>query len=226
MTDGCFFERWLSLIEGSIEKKKEAKTFTEFLRSTFGWVLVPIVRFLDRVGVKPNMLTLAGFIGTLYSAYLFSQGQFSWGGLVYLVSGPIDALDGALARLQGEAEDFGAFVDSVTDRYSELFVFAGLLWYSLQNGDSWLAMATYLAAFGSVLVSYTRARAQSLGLEAKVGLFSRVERIIVLGPLMLFNLPYWGVGLIAVGANLTALQRVLHVRNLAHNPLAKGKSSN
>lgn len=204
------------MAERILEKKKEVKTFTDFLRSSFGWVLEPIVRFLDRLGVKPNMVTLVGLLGTLASAYLLSQGNFRWGGFLYLVSGPIDALDGALARLQGGAEDFGSFVDSVTDRYSELFVFAAVLWYSLQNGDNWLALASYFAAFGSVLVSYTRARAQSLGLEAKVGLFSRVERIIILGPLLLFNLPFVGVGLIAVGANLTALQRVLHVRNQAH----------
>lgn len=204
------------MVEGSIESKKERRTFTDFLRANFGWVLEPIVRFLSRMGVKPNMVTAAGLIGTIASAYLLSQGNFFWGGLAYLISGPIDALDGALARLQGEEEDFGAFVDSVTDRYSELFVFAALLWYSLQHGDNWLALASYFAAFGSVLVSYTRARAQSLGLEAKVGLFSRVERIIILGPLLLFNLPHIGVGLIAAGANLTALQRVLHVRNQAH----------
>lgn len=205
------------MVEGSIEKKKQRKTFTEYLRATFGWVLEPIVRFLNNLGVKPNMLTLAGLLGTLGSAYLLAQGNFSWGGFLYLFSSFLDALDGSLARLQGESEDFGAFVDSVTDRYSELFVFAALLWYSLQQQDNWLALASYFAALGSVLVSYTRARAQSLGLDAKVGLFSRVERIIIFGSALLFNLPYIGVGLIAVGANFTALQRVLHVRNEVHH---------
>ena len=204
------------MVEVSIEKKKQRKTFTDFLRASFGWVLEPIVRFLDNLGVKPNMLTFAGLLGTLGSAYLLANGIFTWGGFLYLFSSSIDALDGALARLQGGSEDFGAFVDSVTDRYSELFIFAALLWYSLQQADNWLALASYFAAFGSVLVSYTRARAQSLGLEAKVGLFSRVERILILGPALLFNLPYLGVGLVAIGANFTALQRVLHVRNEVH----------
>jgi CDP-diacylglycerol--glycerol-3-phosphate 3-phosphatidyltransferase len=128
----------------------------------------------------------------------------------------VDAFDGPLARLRGEPRDFGAFVDSVSDRYAELLTYAGLLWYSLQHQDTWLSLAVYFAAFGSVLVSYTRARAQSLGYEAKVGIFSRVERIFILGLALFFNYVFIGVTLIAVGSNLTALRRVWHVRYEAH----------
>lgn len=210
-----FLKGRLFSVESSIEKKKNRRTFTEQLRVSFNWVLEPAARGLHRLGVQPNLLTLSGLLGTTVAAYLVSQGSFSWGGFTMLLMGPIDALDGALARLRGEPEDFGAFVDSVTDRYSELVIYLGLLWYSLSRDEHILALLAYLAAFGSVLVSYTRARAQSLGLEAKVGLFSRVERFLILGPALLFNIPLVGVSLIAVGANLTALQRILHVRGEA-----------
>lgn len=196
-------------------------TFTDQLRGAFKWVLDPTAKFLHGLGVQPNLLTLSGLLGNTVGAYFVSQGQFPLGGLLMVLMGPIDALDGPLARLRGEEREFGAFVDSVTDRYSELVIFGGLLWFALEGGLTWQAVAVYLAAFGSVLVSYTRARAQSLGLEAKVGWFSRVERFLVLAPALLFNIPYWGVALIALGANLTALQRILHVRGEAHKRYAQ-----
>ncbi|MQC26330.1 MAG: CDP-alcohol phosphatidyltransferase family protein [Chloroflexi bacterium] len=200
----------------TVQQGKKRTTFTEWLRSTFRWVLEPTASFLNRMGVQPNMLTVSGLVGTSVGAWLVSQGEFSWGGFLILLMGPIDALDGALARLKGESEDFGAFVDSVTDRYSELVVYGGLLWYSLGHTLSGWSLAVYLAAFGSMLVSYTRARAQSLGMEAKVGWFSRVERVLILGPALLFNIPFIGVAIIAAGSNLTALQRIWHVRAEAH----------
>ena len=190
-------------------------TFTERLRINFGWVLNPAVELLYKLGVHPNQLTLAGVLGSLAAAMLVSQGLFNWGGLVILLTGPVDALDGALARRRGEAQDFGAFVDSVTDRYSELAVYAGLLWAAQARSDLALLMAVYFAAFGSALVSYVRARAQSLGFESKGGWFSRVERFLILSVVLLLNQPLVGVGLIAVGANLTALQRIWHVRRIA-----------
>ena len=190
-------------------------TFTERLRINFGWVLNPAVELLYKLGVHPNQLTLAGVLGSLAAAMLVSQGLFNWGGLVILLTGPVDALDGALARRRGEAQDFGAFVDSVTDRYSELAVYAGLLWAAQARSDLALLMAVYFAAFGSALVSYVRARAQSLGFESKGGWFSRVERFLILSVGLLLNQPLVGVGLIAVGANLTALQRIWHVRRIA-----------
>ncbi len=111
---------------------------------------------------------------------------------------------------------FGAFVDSVTDRYSELFIFGGLLFYFLQQGNMLGAGLAYLAAAGSVLVSYIRARAQSVGYETKIGLFTRVERYLVLLPCLVFNQPVIAVGALALFANVTALQRILHVRRQAY----------
>jgi CDP-diacylglycerol--glycerol-3-phosphate 3-phosphatidyltransferase len=132
--------------------------------------------------------------------------------LIILAMGPVDALDGTMARLRGEPSEFGAFVDSVTDRYSELVIFGGLLIYYVQQGD-WIAvLATYLAASGSVLVSYVRARASSLGYDTKVGILTRMERYLVLAPSLVFNIPLVGLWIIAILANITALQRIWDIR--------------
>ena len=203
-------------MQESLKQKKERKTFTDLLRTNFDWLLQPVARFLNGIGVQPNMLTLTGLIGTAAGGYFASQGSFKWGAVLILFMSLVDAFDGPLARLRGEPRDFGAFVDSVSDRYAELLIYAGLLWYSLQQADTWLALAVYFAAFGSVLVSYTRARAQSLGLEAKVGMFSRVERILILSIALFFNFAFLGIVLVAVGSNITALRRIWHVRSEAH----------
>ncbi len=191
---------------------KDPVTFTDRLRISFNWILEPTAEFLNRLGVRANMVTLAGLVGISIGAYFLSQGRFTLGGIMFLLMTPLDALDGPLARLRGEPQDFGGFVDSVTDRYSELVIYAGLLWYAQTQSDAWFSMSIYFAAFGSVLVSYIRARAQSVGLDAKVGLFSRVERYLILAPSLLFSVPFIGVTLIAIGSNLTAVQRILHVR--------------
>jgi CDP-diacylglycerol--glycerol-3-phosphate 3-phosphatidyltransferase len=121
-------------------------------------------------------------------------------------------LDGPVARAKGEPEDFGAFVDSVTDRYIELSVFGSLLWYYVSLNDLRASVLIFLAAFGSLMVSYVRARAQSLGFEAKVGLMTRVERYLVIGPSILFSIPLVGISIVAIFANITAVQRIIHVR--------------
>jgi CDP-diacylglycerol--glycerol-3-phosphate 3-phosphatidyltransferase len=198
-------------------------TFTDRLRISFAWLVDPIVEFLYKLGVHANHITVLGLAGITVGAYFASQGQFAWAGVMVLVMTPFDALDGALARRRGEPQNFGAFVDSVSDRYSELVVYGGLIWWANGHADLWLTMASYLAAFGSVLVSYIRARAQSVGLEAKVGLLSRVERYLILGPTLLFGLPLLGASIIAIGANLTAIQRIAHVRAQALQQRNKSK---
>lgn len=208
---------------GAAEPKTDQITFTDHLRINFGWVLDPAVEFLYKLGVHPNQLTFVGFLGATVSALFASQAQFTWAGLVLLLTGPVDALDGALARRRGEEQNFGAFVDSVMDRYSELALYAGLLWTAQAQGDVLFIFAVYFAAFGSALVSYVRARAQSLGFDSKGGLFSRVERWLILVFFLLFGLPFIGASLIAVGANLTALQRIWHVRSAAHKALLAKK---
>jgi CDP-diacylglycerol--glycerol-3-phosphate 3-phosphatidyltransferase len=196
--------------------KKEPVTFTDFLRARFKGIIEPAASFLNRLGLKPNTVTLLGLFGTIIGAVVLATGRITIGGIIILVMAPIDALDGTMARLRGEPSRFGAFVDSVTDRYSELFIFGGLLLYFMQQ-QNWLGVGlSYLAAAGSVLVSYIRARAQSVGFETKIGILSRVERYVILIPCLVFNQPLIGVGIIAVFANLTALQRILHVRRQAY----------
>jgi len=191
------------------------KTFTDFMRVTFKGVAIPAAGFLNRLGMTPNMVTLAGLAGQMVAAVLLAYGQISWGGLLLVLVAPLDFLDGTLARLRGTPTRFGAFLDSVTDRYAELSIFGGLLIFYARQQD-WMACGiTYLAAMGSVLVSYVRARAEGVGYSAKVGLLSRVERYLILVPLLIFNVPFWAVLILAVLTNFTALQRIFHVRSQA-----------
>ena len=192
-----------------------SKTLTDYLRLRFKNLLDPVGAFLNRIGIAPNTLTLAGLIGNLIGSLLIARGQFLIGGLILLLMGPLDALDGTMARLRGEPTDFGAFIDSVTDRYSELLIFAGLLFFYINTGNLIMAMLVFAASAGSVLVSYVRARAQSLGYEAKLGILTRAERFAVLIPSIILGYPSVGVVIVAFLANFTALQRILAVRRIA-----------
>lgn len=195
-----------------VSENRKSLTFTELMRARFGSILDPVGAFFNRLGLTPNAMTILGLVGNTVGAYLLSQGYMTLGGILILAMGPIDALDGTMARLRGESNEFGAFVDSVTDRYSELVIFGGLLYYFILHGD-WLGgMVTFTASGGAVLVSYVRARASSLGYDTKVGLLTRLERYLVLAPSLVFNIPMLGLWIIAIFANLTALQRILDVR--------------
>jgi CDP-diacylglycerol--glycerol-3-phosphate 3-phosphatidyltransferase len=126
-----------------------------------------------------------------------------------------------MARLRGDASNFGAFVDSVTDRYSEMVIMGGLLYYFIQEDQGLYALLVFAATAGSVLVSYVRARAASLGYDTKVGILTRFERYAVLAPALIFNIPHIGVAIIAVLANVTAIQRIIDVRRQVHKSQGK-----
>jgi CDP-diacylglycerol--glycerol-3-phosphate 3-phosphatidyltransferase len=192
------------------------RTLSDSLRIVFKGVLDPIAGLLNRTGITPISVTLLGVAGNMLAGYLVARGQIPLGGLAMLIAWPIDALDGTMARLRGEATDWGAFVDSVSDRYSELFVLGGLLYHFSKTGQHELEIVTFAAAAGSVLVSYVKARAEAQSFSAKEGLLTRAERYIVLGPCLLFNIPAIAVWIVAVLANLTALQRIWVVRAQAH----------
>ncbi len=196
-------------------------TFADKMRIWFRWYLNPIAGFFNRLGIRPNTVTLFGLAGTIGCAVLIAFGHMSWAGFLLLLMGPVDAMDGALARLRNEASEWGAFVDAVTDRYSELFLFLGFLIYYLLNANVTGVILSYLAAAGSVLVSYVKARADASKLDANVGLLTRVERYIVLIPGLIFNLPLPVLIIIAILANFTALQRILRVRRDAHRRLSQ-----
>ncbi len=197
------------------------KTLTDYLRLWFKWVLDPLGKFFLRLGLTPNMVTMLGLLGNAIGAYYLARGEMLTGGIWIALMTPVDALDGTMARLRGDASDWGAYVDSVSDRYSELIIYGGLLYHFLEKGETLGGMLTFAAAAGSVLVSYVKARAEGLGYEARVGLLTRAERYLVLAPSLIFNQLFIGLGILAVFANFTALQRVWYVRRHARANLKK-----
>ena len=200
-------------------------TFTDRLRLIFKGILDPIGAFLNSTGLTPNAITLLGLAGTTVGAYVLSQGKMTTGAIVLFFAVIVDAFDGTMARLRGESSDFGAFVDSVSDRYAEFITFGGLLYYFLSQENYPGVMVTFAATAGSVLVSYVKARAEGLNFTAKVGILSRVERYIVLLPLLLFNQPFLAVAIIAVLGNFTALQRIACVRTQGHERMRKAREA-
>lgn len=174
----------------------------------------PVVRTMARLGISPNALTLSTVAGNTTVALALGFGQHILAGLLLLAVNALDLLDGELARASGTSSRFGAYLDSVCDRYSDMLVFAGLLvWYG-QGGDTLAQVAVFACAAGSMLVSYTRARAEGLGLGAETGAVQRLERVIFLGLGLLLPWPAitWVLVLLAVAANATALQRIFHVK--------------
>ncbi|MBI9051039.1 MAG: CDP-alcohol phosphatidyltransferase family protein [Anaerolineaceae bacterium] len=195
---------------------KERESFTDKMRKIFKGMFEPIARFLLKIGIKPNTVTFSGLVGHAVAAYFAAQGQMSIAGIILLVMAPVDYLDGMMARLRGESTRFGSFVDSVTDRYSEFVILGGLLYYYVIQENWLVCLLVYLAATGSVLVSYVRNRAELIGYEAKNGILSRMERYLVLIPGLIFNWPIIALWILAIFTQITALQRIIHVRQQAH----------
>lgn len=192
--------------------KARRPTLTEVLRTRLRDTLNLVGASLNRLGLAPNSFTLIGLAGTALGAYVLARGDLPLGGALVLAMGLVDALDGPMARLRGDAPGFGAFVDSVSDRYSELLVYGGLLVYYLGEGDDRMVLFVFAAAAGAVMVSYVKARAEGLGFEAGVGILTRMERLLVLGPGLVLGFADVAIALVAVLANLTAIQRILFVR--------------
>jgi len=186
-------------------------TFTDWMRAQFKGVLDAVGGFCNRAGISPNTMTLLGLAGSTLGAVMLALGAIPLGGWVILLSGVTDAIDGTMARLRGKTTRFGAFLDSTSDRFSELFLFGALaLHFALTSNPAGVA-AAFAAAIGSVMVSYEKARAEALGFECKVGLLTRMERYMVLCPLLVLNQPLIGAAAVAVLGNFTALQRIWHV---------------
>jgi CDP-diacylglycerol--glycerol-3-phosphate 3-phosphatidyltransferase len=182
----------------------------ESFQRAFMALLSPLVRLLTRLGVSPNSLTIAGVVITTAGALAFFLKSPRVGGFLILLGGLCDAIDGSLARNAGKATRFGALLDSSVDRYAEFVMLFGIGGYFLMVDDYVSAAVTFLALCGSFMVSYTRARAESLGLGAKVGVMQRPERIVFLGAgalihPMALKIAIW---MVAVFANFTALQRL------------------
>lgn len=194
----------------------------ESLRSGVYRILDPLTEWLSARRVHPNALTTVGFAVTMISAFAFHQHMMRLGGFLVLLGGFFDILDGRIARLTGLGSKFGAFYDSTLDRISEIAVYFGLLSlyndYRLELGDVGMIYLIMLAMAGSMMVSYTRARAEALGLDCRVGLMPRAERVVLIGSAALFFGDAWGglvlkgvIVLLAVLTNITALQRIIWV---------------
>lgn len=184
---------------------------TDWLRVRTRGVVESIAALLHRLGLSPNALTLIGMAFMFGIGVLLSQGLFVTGALLLALAAAFDALDGGLARLTNRVTKFGAFLDSTTDRWAEAAIFGGLLWWYGAQGAQLEMMLVYASIIGSLLVSYTRARAEGLNVECKVGLFTRFERIVVLVLGLLSGQMLIALVLLAVLSNFTALQRIWHV---------------
>ena len=175
-----------------------------------------LITALGRTPLTPNQVTVVGFALTVGAAGLTAYGQLRWAGVVLILAGTCDIIDGALARSTKASYPYGAFLDSTLDRYSEGVIYLGLAAYFLTVPgplQRWLVLATLAALAGSFLVSYVRARAQSLGFTCKSGLFQRPERVVVTVAGLLIGGPvlYLVVFLLAIVTNITALQRIREV---------------
>jgi CDP-diacylglycerol---glycerol-3-phosphate 3-phosphatidyltransferase len=175
-------------------------------------VLRPFVRWLSIMRVRPDTLTVVGWILSLGAAVLFGLGQARFAGAVMLLGGVFDALDGAVARESNRISSFGAFLDSTLDRLSESAVFVGLMFFYAGANRPYEALLAGIAMTFSLLTSYARARAEGLGINCEVGLLERAGRVVILSVLSVAGLPTVGLGLVAAGALITTAQRVLHVR--------------
>lgn len=174
----------------------------------------PVVRLLAGTPLTPNTVTWLGFLITVGAAALIVTGHIFAAGFVVLVAGLCDMLDGALARLTGRVSRFGAILDSTLDRLSEAVVLLGLLWVYLRGGQVGAGLLVGFALLGSLLVSYLRARMEGMGIEGRVGLFTRPERVVVLAlGLLLSQFDYallTALAVITFFSYFTAVQRLVY----------------
>jgi len=189
------------------------------LRSPVYRIIGPLTEWLARHRVHPNLLTTLGFLVTVSSGFAFHQHHVRTAGFLILLGGFFDILDGRVARLTQLGSKFGAFYDSTLDRISEIVVFLSLYNdYRLELGDVGMIYLIMLAMAGSLMISYTRARAEALGIDCRVGLMPRAERVVLLGLAALAFGEEWNgfvlkavIALLAILTNLTAFQRIIWV---------------
>ncbi len=181
-------------------------------------IAAPLVRALEWCRVPPNALTITGVVVTIGAAWLASEGRFLAAGLVLGGAAIFDTLDGALARATGKTSRFGSILDSTGDRVSEGALLAGIgIWFG-QSGNSTALMVTLVALISSFLVSYIRARGEVIGIECTVGLFTRTERVIVLALGLLTGFVFVSVSVVAVGASITVVERLLYLHREGKEP--------
>lgn len=214
-------------------------------------IINPFIKFLIKMGITPNMITFIGLILNVLASIVLIYGAekgermdhvyVGWAGFIILLGGLMDMVDGRLARVANMSSDYGALFDSVLDRYSEMFMFLGICYYLVSYDYFLSSLFAFIAMIGSVMVSYTRARAEGLGVSASVGIMQRPERILLIGiaalacgifskiiggdfkydieglpfPLFetitIFTLPIF---ILSIMANITAIRRLMHARKV------------
>jgi len=175
----------------------------------------PVARALLRAHVRPNHLTVVGLGVSIAAALAIAPGRLRLAAVLLAVAGLCDFFDGALARLANSVSAFGAFLDSVVDRYSDLVVLLGVVLYYERLADTAGVCLTLVTMVGTIMVSYTKARAQSIGVACEIGIMERPERLIVLIAGVAFHALTPAMVVLAVLTNVTALQRILHTRRAA-----------
>jgi phosphatidylglycerophosphate synthase len=174
------------------------------------WPVDRLAALLAPTGIPPNLITWLALISNFWAGILFAAGRFAAGGGMMILAGLCDLLDGPVARRQGRVSVFGAFLDSILDRYADLFLFLGLLVYYAQVNRFLYAVLAGAAMAGSVMVSYAQARAESLVATSEIGFFERPERLalMILGALL--NRMPVALWILAIGPNITVIHRILH----------------
>ncbi len=195
----------------AVGRRRERDSLTDWVRAHTGALLNPVAGFLARRDVHANTLTVVGFLLQAGVGTVFALGRVRWGGLALLIVAPFDALDGAVARANGREGPFGAFLDSTLDRLSDAALIVGLTGHYLQQGALLEVGLLLVALVSALMVSYTRARAESLGFPCKVGLLTRMERVFLIGALTVLGLVRPLVWILAALSLLTFVQRVVHV---------------
>ena len=188
-------------------------SISEWCRQKARPALMPVVRWFELMGLGPNDVTLLGLLCYALCGVAIAAGHLVSAAFIIVIFGPLDVVDGMLARETGRVTSFGAFLDSVTDRYAEFFVFVGFLVYAIFHLKSGLAgsLMVMVAWTGSFMVSYVRARAESVGYSCRVGFFTRFERMVLIAVILLTGWVYEGLLILAIGTHFTALQRIKHV---------------
>jgi len=181
------------------------------LSSKFGHFLDrPLSSLAHKIHVSPNVITVTGFLITIVAAIILAHNLF-WGGLLILIGGLFDILDGVIARTHKKSTQFGAFLDSVLDRYSDSFLFLGLAWYFLHINSVTGVSLSLGTMIGALLVSYTRARAEGLGKDCNVGLMERPERIVLMAFGAITGWILFVMWIMFILTHATVIQRIYHV---------------
>lgn len=185
---------------------------SKYIRPYFLDPMSRLASRLHQMGVTPNAVTIAGFVLTILSTVMLATGNLFWGGFVLWGAAMFDMLDGALARYANQVSKFGAFLDSTLDRYSESITFLGLaVYFSYKPGSQIELFLIFLTLIGSWMVSYTRARAEGLGIECKGGILQRPERLTILITGLILGLVSPALWILAIFTNITSLQRIYDV---------------